>query len=260
MKNTTFANPFTPSLHESLYCKAQSCSEETFKKRCDECYDSLKNGRARLFPEFLFSNITRIEYANGKVRESISLLREHKDIYRHEIKRLSNLVRNGIAGWDNRVGGNIGKESHIDYYDGVCEDMKNQFDALYTPYYNAVLLTLKWGRDSELLANLKCAITLLDFAQKQMKAEVKNLYLIAPAVIVESQQYAIPYAKNALNLLSKVTDKLTDGVAFPEDENTRTAADNLFKVIGSPSAMNEFLVIDESNLPERPADMQEYEI
>lgn len=257
MKNTTFINGFTPSLHESCFNKAQRVGARKVKERYDACMHDMtgEEGPARLFASLLFGAMTRSEYANSKIRDAIAELREYKTIYRQDIKQLSNKIRKGVAKFDNKVVADIYIPGFVEFFDEISDSIEPQFDKLYLPLYFSVLqyttaLQIKYG---EALAKLECAVALIDFSQKQFQKDVEVFRMKAPSIMAVADTFALPYAKLSVDLLRKVTDIAMRGrdekIDLNDDKNVRTALDNLFRVLGNPDAMNNYLVVDPDKLP-----------
>lgn len=259
MRNTTFINDFTPSLHESLFNKAQRVGAQKAQERYDACMNGQirEEGPERLFAAILFGGVMRAEYANSKIRETISVLREDKTLYRHEVKRLCSIIRKGTAQYDTRTARAIDKDEYLDFFDNLCDGAGEQFDRLYQPFYEAMLRYMERNelRYADILARLECSVALLDFADKQFKRDVDEFRTQAPALMALTDTLRLPHIHAASELLSRVSKIATTGrhehFDVNADEEIRKASDNLFDILGYPNKMNEFLVVDESLIPDR---------
>lgn len=264
MRNTTFINDFTPSLHESLFNKAQRIGAKKAMERYNECVNGTLDDRgpARIFAGILFGGIMRAEYANEKIRDVIADMREDKSLYRHDIKKLCNDIRKRIARFDTYTSRSLNKQ-YIDFYDELTGSAGPQFDKMYLPFYYSMLqfMTRNRIKHGDIIAKLECAVALLDFSATQYRSDVGEFRYIAPAIMALSDNLEITYAPLASELLRRVSAIATRGVDkkfdVNEDKNIRISSDNLFNMLGNPNAMNNYLVIDPESIPSIPKELIE---
>lgn len=267
MIHIPLTNPYQPC-SEPLLTKVYDKSVEKMTERDELCFaDNCDNHTARLFTSIIYSNVVRIEYANDKLREAMSVLRDEKSLYRHEIKKHAMALRKDIAMHDSYIAWlmNVKGEGHLDYYDELCRIFFEQFDRLYQPFYFSILqfCTGAGIPCGTCMAHISSSMALIEFAYKMMMYDSERYYMEAPPLRNMPNTLKIDGILHHMKtiyckVLSQTRLRSAGFRNINDDRNVVQSRDNLFQVLASPGGIENYLSgINVEDLPERPADMPE---
>lgn len=259
--NYLLGGTFRPRIGAPLTA-AYEASEREIQARASRCYNEKDSREAKVFNAVFYSAIVRKEYANEKLRNALALIRDNKKLYRHTIKQRANAIRADLCKWDRDIAHCVNSERNLDFYDALTDYSIEQLDKLYTPFYYSILqvLTKHDCLYRKEMAALECAVTLQEFAEKQLTQDVGANYLTAPQLRHLGSMLDTPMVRTAEALRAELSDISSKGqpdINLNADPMTAQAAENLFKRLGSADAINRY--VDAALAPHAEEITQQYD-
>ena len=248
-------NDFMPSRTPLLKTVYDKTLEKLSERDRDSFDENISTECSQLYISLIYSNIVRVEYANEKIRETHSLLREDKHLYRHKIKQHYNALRMFMAKYDQSFADIFNQLGNLDYFDKLCTHCFKHLDRLYLPFYYSSLqfATSHSIPYDSIVAAFECAYTLMEYAHHMMQADIERYVMKVPAIrcfpLIFRTKERLAMMDAIHHLIAKQATQGLDGqFDINQDKNTMLAKDNLFRALASADAINEFTPLDESDI------------
>ena len=234
---------------EPLLVKALKKSEEN-KARFNRNID---DGECRQENVIIARNITymvvlRGEFSKQMTYKAINSFYKHKDINRHEVKKLSKTIAKMISDYD-RMTATLCDDITLEYYDGLTDYYADELKGLAQTAYFSIMQAITGKAEltrlsAEILASCELASILLEYTSKRIDYEIS--YYCGLGLNLERLKYlSLKNMNSEFAMLNGIVAKKLFPknilVDLNKDKNTVQAVKNLLNKMSDPVVISRYI-------------------